>query len=141
MRKVLLGLVLVAALAVPAGAVAQNGSPNLICATCNDSGSGWTGCTQATASESGGVSYIAHWHHYLIVNFCKKGGTITSLSIAAHGCDAQGFASCSTGPAWVASGGVGYGWVDVEGHATYSGQLGGSPFGGTSVIYASVAIG
>ena len=34
--------------------------------------------------------YLAHYKHYLVVNYCKRSGTITSLSIAAHGCDSTG---------------------------------------------------
>jgi hypothetical protein len=138
-RKVLLGLVLLAALAVPSIASA-NGTRPVICGTC-DGGTGWSGCVQVTAEESGGVSWIAHWRHYLVVNYCKVRGTITSLGIAAHGCDAEGFASCSTGPAWLTSGGVGYGWASLEGHATYSGTLNGSPFGSTSVVHVNIPIG
>jgi hypothetical protein len=139
-RKVFLGLVLVAALAVP-GVAAAGGKQPVICAQCNDGGTGWTGCAQITSEESGGVSYIAHWRHYLVVNFCKVRGTITSLAIVAHGCDSEGFASCSPGPAWVTSGGVGLGWASVEGRATYSGTVAGSPFNSTSVVHADVAIG
>ena len=141
MRKALLGLVLVVALAVPAAAAAHGSPPPVICANCNDGGTGWTGCAQITAQESGGVSYVAHWRHYLVVNFCKVRGTITSLAIVAHGCDVQGFANCATGPAWVSGGGVGTGWASVEGHATYSGAVAGSPFSATSVIHADVTIG
>jgi hypothetical protein len=139
MRKVLLGLVLAAALAVPGVAAAQN--QPVICATCGDTGTGWTGCAQITTSESGGVPYVAHWRHYLVVDFCKVSGTITSLGIVAHGCDTQGFASCDTGPAWLSSGGVGYGWASFEAHATYSGSLAGSPFNSVSVLHADIAIG
>lgn len=143
MRKVILGLALAAALVVPGVSAAKDGGGpgGMICGQCDNGGTGWTGCAQITASESGGVSYVAHWRHYLVVNFCKRNGTITSLSIAAHGCDTEGFASCSTGPAWLASGGVGYGWASVEGHATYSGTIAGSPFSSVSVVHADVAIG
>jgi hypothetical protein len=143
MRKVILGLALAAALVAPGVSAAHNpsGPPGMICGRCDNGGTGWTGCAQITASESGGVSYIAHWRHYLVVNFCKRNGTITSLAIVAHGCDSQGFADCSPGPAWLTSGGVGYGWASVEGHATYAGTLAGSPFRAVSVVHADVAIG
>lgn len=140
MRKVVLGLVLAVAFAVP-GVAAAGGARPVICATCNDGGTGWTGCAQITSEESGGVSYVAHWRHYLVVNFCKVRGTITSLAIVAHGCDSEGFASCNAGPAWLTSGGVGLGWASVEGRATYSGSIAGSPFNQTSVVHADVAIG
>ena len=139
MRKVLLGFVLLAALAVPGVAFADSPRP-VICAYC-DTGTGWTGCVQVTAEESGGVSFVSHWHHYLVVNYCKTRGTITSLAIIAHGCDAQGFASCSVGPAWLSSGGVGYGWASLQGHATYSGAVAGTPFSSTSVVHIDIPIG
>lgn len=139
MRKVVLGLVLFAALAVPS--VSAAGNRPVVCATCDNSDSGWTGCVQVTAEESGGVSFVAHWRHYLVVNYCKVRGTITSLAIIAHGCDAEGFASCSTGPAWLTSGGVGAGWASLQGHATYSGAVAGSPFGSTSVVHVEIPIG
>jgi hypothetical protein len=138
-RKVLLGLVLFAALAVPG--VAAAGPRPVICGNCDNGGTGWTGCVQVTAQESGGVSYVAHWRHYLVVNFCKVRGTITSLGIVAHGCDTEGFANCSTGPAWVTSGGVGAGWASLEGRATYSGTIAGSPFNSTSVVHVDIPIG
>lgn len=141
MRKVILGIVLAAALVIPGVSAAQSGPRGMICGQCDNGGTGWTGCAQITSSESGGVSYVAHWRHYLVVNFCKRSGTITSLSIVAHGCDTEGFAGCSPGPAWLVSGGVGYGWASVEGHATYTGTIAGSPFSSVSVVHADVAIG
>jgi hypothetical protein len=140
-RRIVLGLVLAVALVVPSVAAAQGGKPTIICAQCGDTGTGWTGCAQLTASESGGVSWVAHWRHYLVVNYCKYKGTITSLSIAAHGCDTEGFANCSTGPAWLTSGGVGYGWASLQGRATYSGAVAGSPFNSTSTVHVDIPIG
>src|SRR5262249_43579887 len=64
MRKVIVGMVLAAALAVPGVSAAHNTPPGVICGQCDDGGTGWTGCAQITASESGGVSYVAHWRHY-----------------------------------------------------------------------------
>ena len=141
MWKVILGVVLAAAFVIPGVAAAKDGRPDIICGNCGDTGTGWTGCTQVSASESGGVPYLAHYKHYLVVNYCKQRGTITSLSIAAHGCDAQGAVSCSTGPAWVTSGGTGYGWASLEGRATYTGTIAGSPFASTSVVHVDIPIG
>jgi hypothetical protein len=117
-RRIVLILALLAALAVPAAAAAAQ--PPVICGTaCDGGGGGWTGCTQVTGSDHGGVWGIAGWRHYLVVNYCKVNGFITSLSITAHGCDTSGFAFCNVGPAWVSSGGVGTGWAYLEGHASY----------------------
>ena len=110
---------LVAALAVPAVAAAKAGPPAVLCGpTCGDSG-GWTGCTQVTASHSASVLFLASIRHYLVVNYCKSYGIITSVSIAAHGCDTSGLASCSTGPAWRTGGGVGSSSATFEAHATW----------------------
>ncbi|HEV8103367.1 MAG TPA: hypothetical protein VGP69_06510 [Gaiellaceae bacterium] len=122
MRRLLLGLALATALAVPAAASAQvtPPQPGVICGTaCDGGGSGWSGCTTVTGNDQGGVPGIAFWHHYLVVDYCKVNGLITSLSIVAHGCDTSGFAFCHVGPAWVSSGGVGSGWAYLEGHADY----------------------
>jgi hypothetical protein len=142
-RKVLLFIGLLVALAVPAGAAAaKDPIGNVICGTaCDGGGGGWTGCTQATASDSQGIPWIAHIHHYLVVNYCKSNGSITSLSITAHGCDYQGTVYCTTGPAWIVSGGVGTGWASVTGHATYIGALAGTPWAGTSVVNLDIPLG
>jgi hypothetical protein len=119
-RRIVLVIALVAALAAPAAALALPGPPPVICGTaCDGGGGGWTGCTQSTATDHGGVWGIAGWQHYLIVNYCKVNGLITSLGITAHGCDTSGFAFCNVGPAWVASGGQGTGWGIIEGRAYY----------------------
>jgi hypothetical protein len=124
-RRIVLWLTLLAVLAVPATASAHRaeahaGPPPVVCGTaCDGGGGGWTGCTQSTGTDHGGVWGIAGWQHYLIVNYCKVNGWITSLSIVAHGCDTSGFAFCNVGPAWLASGGVGTGWAIVEGRAYY----------------------
>jgi hypothetical protein len=125
-RRIVLWLALVGALVVPAAASAQPvvaakaGPPPVICGTaCDGGGGGWTGCTQSSGDDGGGVGGIAAWHHYLIVNYCKVNGWITSLSIVAHGCDTSGFAYCNVGPAWISSGGVGTGWGIIEGRAYY----------------------
>jgi len=94
--------------------------PNVICGTaCVGGGGGWSGCTQQTASHSAGLPYFSSVKHYLVVSYCKRNGTITSISIAAHGCDTSGFAFCHVGAAWQTGGGVGYGFATFEAHATW----------------------
>jgi hypothetical protein len=116
-RKALLILGLLAALAVPAAAMAKTAP--VICATCDGGLSGWTGCTQQTESHSASIPLLASVRHYLVVSYCKQNGTITSISIAAHGCDAGGLVSCSPGPAWQTGGGVGAGYASFEAHASW----------------------
>jgi hypothetical protein len=118
-RKVLLVLGLLAALAVPAVASAK--APPVICGGVCDGGGGggYTGCTQQTASHSGNLWPVASVNHYLVVSYCKVNGLITSISIAAHGCDTSGIASCSTGPAWQTGGGVGTGYASFTAKATW----------------------
>ena len=138
MRKALVIIALVitalaAAGVLPAAGVAAPGS--VICGTaCDGGGGGWTGCTQATASDASGIPYLAYYRHYLVVSYCKQAGVITRIEIAAHGCDWQGTAYCSTGPAWLTGGGVGDGYATFTGHATYIGALSGVPFAGTTVV-------
>ena len=118
MRKVLLMLGLIAVLVVPA--VAIGAPPQVACGPqCNNSG-GYTGCTQITASHSGSASILANIRHFLIVSYCKHYGIITSVSIAAHGCDTSGLVSCHIGPAWQTGGGVGYTSATFEAHATWT---------------------
>jgi hypothetical protein len=137
-RTALLILGVLAALAVPAAALAK-APPPVICGTaCDGGGGGWTGCTNQTARDASGIPYIAHFSHYLVVSYCKHAGIITSLSIAAHGCDYQGLGFCSTGPAWQTGGGVGSGYATFTGHANYLGTLNGIPFAGTSVVNLTV---
>ena len=95
--------------------------PNVICVTsCGGGGSGgWSGCTQQTASHSAGLPYFSSVKHYLVVSYCKRNGWITSISIAAHGCDTSGFAFCHVGAAWQTGGGVGYGYATFEARATW----------------------
>ena len=120
MRKILLTLGVLAALAVPAAANAKAPPPPVICGgVCDSGGSGWTGCTNQTASHSANLWPIASVNHYLVVSYCKVNGWITSISIAAHGCDTSGIASCGTGPAWQTGGGVGYGFATFEAKATW----------------------
>jgi hypothetical protein len=139
-RKALLILGVLAALAVPAAATAK--APPIICGgSCDGGGTGYTGCTSQTASESFGIPYISHVTHYLVVSYCKVNGWITSVGIAAHGCDFQGAAFCSTGAAWQTGGGVGSGFASFTGHATYVGAIGGVPFAGTSVVDVTIGPG
>jgi hypothetical protein len=143
-RKIILILGLLLAVAAPATATAAVGAPPppVICGTpCDGGGGGWTGCSQQTASDSAGIRWVSWYRQYLVVNYCKVNGWITSLSIAAHGCDYEGVMYCSTGPAWVASGGVGSGWANVTGHATFVGALGGVPWAGTSKVSLSIPLG
>jgi hypothetical protein len=141
-RKALLMIALVAALAVPAGAAGATGaaSPDsMICGpACDGGGGGWTGCTQTTESDSSGIPYLAYYRHYLVVSYCKQAGVITSAEIVAHGCDWQGTAYCSTGPAWLTGGGAGYGYATFTGHAVYIGALAGVPFAGTTVVNLTI---
>lgn len=120
MRKTALLLVILAALAGAAGASAAKAPPpNILCGPTCDPGGGWTGCASASAGHSADVG-VASIHHYLIVDYCKVGGVITSLSIAAHVCDVNGLISCNVGPAWQSGGGVGSSWATFEAHATWS---------------------
>ena len=122
MRKALLIVGLLAALAVPAGASAAKApSPSILCgASCGDPGGGWTGCTQQTESHSAAIPFVASIRHFLVVSYCKRYGIITSVSIAAHGCDSGGVGACSVGPAWQTGGGVGSGSATFEAHAQWS---------------------
>jgi hypothetical protein len=143
-RKALVLIAVAAALLVPAAASAAiaPGPTGMICGTaCDGGGGGFTGCTQVTATDSSGIPWIAYYRHYLVVNFCKQNGAITSLSLAAHGCDWSGTALCNTGAAWLTSGGVGYGWASYTGHAVYVGALAGVPFAGTSVVDLTIPLG
>ncbi len=120
MRKAFLVLALVAALAIPAAAAARGPGGDATCGgSCLGGGGGWTGCTTQTAARSVGISYVATITHYLVVTYCKLYGRITSLSILAHGCDTGGLVACSTGPAWVTSGGVGQTYANLEAHASW----------------------
>ena len=119
MRKVLLVVGLAAALAVPAAASAKAAPPVACGPGCNNNG-GWTGCTQMTVSHSGSAGPLAHIRHFLVVNYCKHYGIITSVSIAAHGCDTSGLVSCRIGPAWQTGGGVGFTSATFEGHVTWT---------------------
>jgi hypothetical protein len=112
---------LLAALAVPAAASAAKAPvPGVICGTaCDGGGGGWSGCTQQTESHSAGIPLLASVRHFLVVSYCKSNGTITSISIAAHGCDAGGIMYCYVGSAWMTGGGVGTGFATFEAHASW----------------------
>jgi len=142
-RKALLIVGVLAALAVPAAAAAKTPPPPVICGTACDGGGsgGYTGCTTQSASESFGIPYLSYARHYLVVSYCKIDGWITSVGIAAHGCDFQGAAYCVTGAAWQTGGGVGSGYASFTGHATYVGAIGGVPFAGTSVVNVTIGPG
>jgi hypothetical protein len=122
MRKALIVAALVAALGLPAAAVAappKKPTPYVLCGGTCTSGGGFTGCTNQTASHSANVWFTASINHFLVVRYCKVSGVITSVSILAHGCDTGGLVSCSPGPAWLASGGVGSRSATFEAHATW----------------------
>jgi hypothetical protein len=122
MRKLLVVLAALAAIAVlPATAAADPGGGRkpIICDNCGGGLGGWTGCTSQRADHTASVWPIASVDHYLIVNYCKNNGWITSVSIAVHGCDARGIVSCSVGPAWMTGGGVGWGYASFEAHANW----------------------
>ena len=141
MRKALLLLAVVAAL-VSAGVAgaASVPTPQVACGpTCNGGSSGFTGCSSVTASRAANVGIVS-LRHYLIVNYCKVNGIITSLSIAAHGCDANGLAGCWPGAAWQTGGGVGSGWATFEAHAQWIVYT--APFvSNTDVLYLTVPAG
>lgn len=139
MRKALLILGALAALAVPAAATAKTPLPSVICGTaCDGGGGGWTGCTQQTAVDDLGIRWVAYYRHYLVVSYCKRNGIITSIDIAAHGCDFEGLTVCYPGSAWQTGGGVGSSYATFTGHATYVGGVGGMPFAGTSVVNLTI---
>jgi hypothetical protein len=119
MRTALLALVATVILAVPAAALALPGHEVLCSQSCSSPGGGFTGCVDQQAAHSAKVTAIAGISHFVVVHYCKSYGRLTSLSIVAHGCDTNGLVACSTGPAWVTSGGVGYYSASVEAHATW----------------------
>lgn len=119
MRKVLSLLVLVAALAVVGTATAGPSAPVACGGTC-DPGGGYTGCKSVSASHSSGAWLVYSIRHVLVVSYCKRNGVITSISIAAHYCDAAGLVSCSPTAAWMTGGGVGSTWATFEAHAQWT---------------------
>lgn len=124
MRKLVILAVLATALAVPAFAFAGvppipgGVQPSQVCGpACNGGGPLTTGCWQQQSWTDGGFDYLDHYHHYVVLQWCKYNGVITSIGIAQHGCDTSGFVSCSVGPGWITSGGIGYGSATFEAHA------------------------
>jgi hypothetical protein len=91
-------------------------TPYVLCCT----GGGYTGCTSISAQHSFSWPLIASVKHVLIVNYCKQGGIITSLSIAAHYCDVGGFVSCTPTLAWRTGGGVGSTSASFQAHAVWT---------------------
>jgi hypothetical protein len=140
-RKALLFLGVLAALGIPAAATAKAPPPVICGAPCDPGGTGWTGCTTQTAVDAMGIRYVSYFRHYLVVSYCKRNGIITSLSLAAHGCDFEGAAVCHAGPAWQTGGGVGAGYATFTGHATYVGGLAGVPLAGSSVVNLTIGPG
>jgi hypothetical protein len=142
-RKALLILGVLAVLAVPAAATAAKAPPPpVICGTpCDGGGGGWSGCTTQTETDSLGIRWISYFRHYLVVSYCKSNGIITSISLAAHGCDFEGATVCHAGAAWPTGGGLGYGYATFTGHAIYVGTLAGVPIAGTSVVNLTVGWG
>jgi hypothetical protein len=116
-RKAILILAIFGALAVAGASSASVGPPRVTCGSCGGNGGGFTGCANITAAHSASVSVFASIRHYLVVRYCKSYGIITSVSIAAHGCDTSGLVSCSVGPAWQTGGGVGSTSASFEAHA------------------------
>ena len=119
MRRVLSLLVLVAALTVAATAAAAPITPVACGGTC-DPGSGYTGCKTIAASHSQSAWLVYSIRHVLVVSYCKRNGVITSISIAAHYCDAAGLVSCSPTAAWKTGGGAGATWATFEAHAQWT---------------------
>lgn len=121
MKRLVLVLVGVVALGctAPLAASAANVAPGVLCGSCSGDGGGPSGCWQVTADHSAGLPYLSWVRHYLVVNYCKSNGVITSISIAAHGCDTRGLAFCHVGPAWRTGGGVGSWSASFEAHATW----------------------
>lgn len=124
MRKLILVLVAVCALGAASTALAADHQPApdpyVTCTSTCTGGGGYTGCTSITAQHSWSFPLIASIKHVLVVNYCKKYGIITSVSIAAHYCDVNGFVSCRATVAWKTGGGVGYSSATFEAHATWS---------------------
>ncbi len=119
MRKACLFVVLVAALAFACSAAAAPGSTVACGGTCNPGG-GYTGCKSISATHTASAWLVYSIRHVLVVSYCKRYGVITSISIAAHYCDAAGLVSCSPTAAWMTGGGVGSTWATFEAHAQWT---------------------
>lgn len=119
MRRVSVLLVLVAALALAGVAAAAPGSSVACGGTC-DPGGGYTGCKSVSATHTASAWLVYSIRHVIVVSYCKRNGIITSISIAAHYCDAAGLVSCSPTVAWMTGGGVGRTWATFEAHAQWT---------------------
>ena len=140
MRKIAMILAVGATLALAgsaAAAVSPPNKPTVLCGSggCIGNGGGFTGCSSTSGDRSANIG-LASVHHYVVVNYCKSYGIITSVSIVAHGCDTNGLITCDAGPAWVTSGGVGSSTATVEAHASW--RVFPYVFSNTDVIYATV---
>ena len=120
MRKVLLVLGLAAALAVPAAGVRPAGTAGRLRSAMRQQRRLDGLHTDDRRRIPAVRGSLAHIRHFLIVNYCKHYGIITSVSIAAHGCDTSGLVSCHIGPAWQTGGGVGFTSATFEGHVTWT---------------------
>jgi hypothetical protein len=118
-RRASLLLVLVAMLAFGGAAAASIGSQVACGPTC-DPGGGYTGCKTISATHTSSAWLVYSIRHVLVVSYCKRNGAITSISIAAHYCDAAGLVSCSPTAAWMTGGGVGHTWATFEAHAQWT---------------------
>jgi hypothetical protein len=121
MRKLAVLLAALAVLAVTGvAAAAVVPPPHVLCGPGCDPGGGFTGCKSVQSSHSSSVWAVYSIRHVLVVNYCKRNGVITSISIAAHYCDIGGLVSCSPTAAWLTGGGVGATWATFEAHATWT---------------------
>jgi hypothetical protein len=121
MRRMLVLVAVLAALAVTGvAAAAAPPKPNVNCGSTCDGSGGYTGCKSVQASHGSSVWLIYSIRHVLVVNYCKRNGVITSISVAAHYCDISGFVTCSATAAWLTGGGVGSTWATFEAHATWT---------------------
>jgi hypothetical protein len=141
-RKALLVLAAIAALAVTGTAAAAGKPPqhDVLCGPGCDSPNGYTGCTQISVERSSSVWLVYSVRHVFVVNYCKRNGVITSLSIAAHYCDVGGLASCSPTVAWQTGGGVGATYATFEAHALWS-VTPLNIYNSTDVLYLTVPTG
>ncbi|MGZ4292277.1 MAG: hypothetical protein ACXVQQ_06735 [Gaiellaceae bacterium] len=119
MRKAITLLALVALLGITSAAAAAGGAPVTCGPGCNPGG-GYTGCKTIEASHSSSVWAVYSIRHVLDVQYCKRNGVISSISIAAHYCDVGGFVSCSPTVAWLTGGGNGSTWATFEAHAVWT---------------------
>ena len=146
MRKLIVLVALVAAIVVPGSALAGTGvpAPSVACGgqSCSGGGVGSSGCWSQLWWSNRGLPYLSSIHHYVIVNWCKSFGRITSFSIGTHGCDTSGFVVCQPAEAFLTSGGVGQGYATFEAHANYGLTLPKAlGYNLTDIVYGSIAPG